>query len=586
MWRMQEGRTLSPLAEIGPVACLGEEVNLRAVVPHQERRRVLLHVRTGETFCSYDKQQMRSSGVAIATSIDETIGAMDDDDEGGRIKHCEESVSVNERSDDDESEDEDDGDMDHVDDVVNRNGSRRISRENGEDEEVHHRGEQNGNYQDDEEIEVDVCREHDSNPSSPVDLTASSRSSSDQFNPFLNRSVNVHALACLQTAGGIHGDLVNGASVIGNSATAGGGFIGGHATGSVGSSICNVGGHLARGNNGGNCISNTSGAVTGSKRGLAFSVENILDPNKFTGGRVHDRIHDRIQHRRRRRRTGSVHEDGDSRGEFASGSGQEDEVQDQVEDMEEEADEDDEDDEDVEMQVDQGRETPIAARDTTSNGSASSKKRSSSSTSSSNGQAQSCGQSSQNGGGGGSGNSGSTGGKPRRARTAFTYEQLVALENKFKTTRYLSVCERLNLALSLSLTETQVKIWFQNRRTKWKKQNPGLDVNSPTVPTTPPHPSPYGPAFLFATHPHSHPHAHAHPHQHPHSHVHHPPPPPPPPPGYYHHPGAYPPAGPTFFGHHLTTPVSAPNVVTSSAPTSTGLSLSAHVAHAHAHPHA
>lgn len=71
--------------------------------------------------------------------------------------------------------------------------------------------------------------------------------------------------------------------------------------------------------------------------------------------------------------------------------------------------------------------------------------------------------------------------KSRRARTAFTYEQLVALENKFKTTRYLSVCERLNLALSLNLTETQVKIWFQNRRTKWKKQNPGLDVNSPTL---------------------------------------------------------------------------------------------------------
>ncbi|XP_063162223.1 NK1 transcription factor-related protein 2 [Candoia aspera] len=65
--------------------------------------------------------------------------------------------------------------------------------------------------------------------------------------------------------------------------------------------------------------------------------------------------------------------------------------------------------------------------------------------------------------------------KPRRARTAFTYEQLVALENKFRATRYLSVCERLNLALSLSLTETQVKIWFQNRRTKWKKQNPGID---------------------------------------------------------------------------------------------------------------
>jgi nitrogen fixation-related uncharacterized protein len=49
--------------------------------------------------------------------------------------------------------------------------------------------------------------------------------------------------------------------------------------------------------------------------------------------------------------------------------------------------------------------------------------------------------------------------KNRRQRTAFSYEQLVALENKFKQTRYLSVCERLNLALSLSLTETQVKIW-------------------------------------------------------------------------------------------------------------------------------
>ncbi|XP_020371249.1 NK1 transcription factor related 2-like,a [Rhincodon typus] len=88
--------------------------------------------------------------------------------------------------------------------------------------------------------------------------------------------------------------------------------------------------------------------------------------------------------------------------------------------------------------------------------------------------------------------------KPRRARTAFTYEQLVALENKFRSTRYLSVCERLNLALALSLTETQVKIWFQNRRTKWKKQNPGVDSTMQPGSTSLSRvsPSPPGPSVL------------------------------------------------------------------------------------------
>ncbi|KAL3310600.1 hypothetical protein Ciccas_010832, partial [Cichlidogyrus casuarinus] len=70
-------------------------------------------------------------------------------------------------------------------------------------------------------------------------------------------------------------------------------------------------------------------------------------------------------------------------------------------------------------------------------------------------------------------------GKIRRARTAFSYNQLIALENRFKSNRYLSVCERMNLAMQLNLTENQVKIWFQNRRTKWKKENPGVDAGPP-----------------------------------------------------------------------------------------------------------
>ena len=60
--------------------------------------------------------------------------------------------------------------------------------------------------------------------------------------------------------------------------------------------------------------------------------------------------------------------------------------------------------------------------------------------------------------------------KIRRRRTAFTSGQLKSLEGKFHGKKYLTISERACLANDLSLTDTQVKTWFQNRRTKWKKQ--------------------------------------------------------------------------------------------------------------------
>lgn len=54
--------------------------------------------------------------------------------------------------------------------------------------------------------------------------------------------------------------------------------------------------------------------------------------------------------------------------------------------------------------------------------------------------------------------------KPRRRRTAFTHAQLAYLERKFRCQKYLSVADRGDVADALSLSETQVKTWYQNRR--------------------------------------------------------------------------------------------------------------------------
>ncbi|KOX75817.1 Homeobox protein Nkx-6.1 [Melipona quadrifasciata] len=63
------------------------------------------------------------------------------------------------------------------------------------------------------------------------------------------------------------------------------------------------------------------------------------------------------------------------------------------------------------------------------------------------------------------------GGKKKHTRPTFSGQQIFALEKTFEQTKYLAGPERAKLAYALGMSESQVKVWFQNRRTKWRKKH-------------------------------------------------------------------------------------------------------------------
>ncbi|KAM4747895.1 homeobox protein Nkx-6.3 [Rhinophrynus dorsalis] len=69
--------------------------------------------------------------------------------------------------------------------------------------------------------------------------------------------------------------------------------------------------------------------------------------------------------------------------------------------------------------------------------------------------------------------------RKKHTRPTFTGHQIFALEKTFEQTKYLAGPERARLAFSLGMSESQVKVWFQNRRTKWRKKSA---VDSPGLP--------------------------------------------------------------------------------------------------------